>query len=63
MIRFDCVAAKRRLHAFYDRELAVGDEIAVSAHVESCAECAEALAEMRLVGEALRASAATPRPM
>jgi hypothetical protein len=49
-----CVAARRRLQAFHDRELAFTDQIAVSAHVEWCERCATALAEMRHVRTALQ---------
>ncbi len=49
-----CAAARRRLHAFHDRELSVGDQIAVAAHLEWCSECAETFADLRLVGAALR---------
>lgn len=41
-----CAAARRRLHAFHDRELAVGDEIAVAAHLAWCDACAAELAEL-----------------
>src|SRR5436309_426385 len=46
----NCAATRRRLNAFYDRELAISDQIAVSAHLEWCDECAEALDVMRAVG-------------
>jgi len=46
----NCAATRRRLNAFYDRELAISDQIAVSAHLEWCDECAEALDAMRVVG-------------
>ena len=46
----NCAATRRRLNAFYDRELAISDQIAVSAHLEWCDECAEALDAMRAVG-------------
>ena len=51
-----CGATRRRLHAFHDQELSYGDQIAVSAHLEWCDECAAELAELRLVGSALRGS-------
>ena len=51
-----CGATRRRLHAFHDQELSFGDQIAVSAHLEWCDECAAELAELRQVGSALRVS-------
>jgi hypothetical protein len=57
MKAFSCAAARRRLDAFHDRELPIADEIAVSAHLEWCAECAAASAEIRSVGAALQACA------
>jgi hypothetical protein len=47
----------RRLHACHDHELAFADEIAVSAHLEWCPDCADALADIRLVRAAVRATA------
>ena len=52
-----CSATLRRLHAFHDHELAFADEIAVSAHLEWCSDCAGALADLRLVRAAVRATA------
>lgn len=52
-----CAATRRRLEAFHDRELPVTEEIAVSSHLEWCAECAAIASEMRSVGDALRAIA------
>ena len=51
---FNCAATRRRLDAFCDRELPIADEIAVSAHLEWCAECAAIADQIRSVGEALR---------
>ena len=53
-----CAAVRRRLQAFYDRELHVGDQIAVEAHVHECPPCARHLREFQLVGEALRLAGA-----
>ena len=50
-----CISARRRLQAFHDRELAFTEQIAVSAHVDSCARCARSLAEIREVGASLQA--------
>ena len=55
MKTLSCASARQRLQAFHDRELAVGDQIAVSAHVDWCQRCARTLAEIREVGSALHA--------
>ena len=52
-----CASTRRRLQAFYDRELAVADQIAVNAHLEWCDHCAAALDDLRMVGAALHALA------
>ncbi len=49
-----CAAAKRRLAAFHDEELAVPDQIAVSAHLDWCGECAGEFADLRALQAALR---------
>src|SRR5689334_20790277 len=51
-----CAATERRLQAFHDGELAVGDQIAVAAHLEWCSRCADHLAELRFLRSAVRAS-------
>ena len=43
----------RRLHAFHDGELPVTEQIAVSAHLEWCGECAAALRRPSIVCAAL----------
>ena len=55
MKTLSCAATRRRLQAFHDRELAVGEQIAVSAHIEWCPRCTRALADIRDVGSTLRA--------
>ena len=55
MTPLTCAAARRRLHAFYDGELPVGDQIAVQAHVDWCEPCADRLVEVQSVGAVLRA--------
>jgi len=55
MKTLSCTATRRRLPAFHDRELAVGEQIAVSAHIEWCPRCARALDDIREVGSALQA--------
>ncbi len=52
-----CAATRRRIQAFYDRELAIADQIAVAAHLEWCDHCAAALTDLRAIGAALRAAA------
>ena len=49
-----CAATRRRLQAFHDGELAVSDQIAVSAHLEWCDPCAAHLDELRAVRSALQ---------
>lgn len=51
-----CPAARRRLHAFHDEELSISDQIAVSAHLDWCDECAAAFAELRRLRAAIRSS-------
>jgi hypothetical protein len=55
MKTLSCAATRRRLQAFHDGELVVGEQIAVSAHVEWCPRCARALADVREVASALHA--------
>ena len=52
-----CAATRRRLQAFHDEELPFTDQIAVSAHLEWCDDCAAALAELRALRTALHALA------
>jgi hypothetical protein len=52
-----CAAARRRLHAFHDEELPVGDQIAVGAHLEWCDSCAAMCADLRRLRATLRATA------
>ena len=47
MKALSCAATRRRLQAFHDHELPVGEQIAVSAHIEWCPRCARALADLR----------------
>ena len=55
MKTLSCASTRRRLQAFHDGELAVGDQIAVSAHIEWCLRCSRALEDIREVGSALQA--------
>src|SRR3954469_10746064 len=56
MKTLSCASTRRRLPAFHDGELAIGEQVAVSAHVEWCPRCARALADIREVGAALQAT-------
>lgn len=61
MTLLTCAAVRRRLQAFYDRELPVGDLISVGGHLHDCPPCDRDLRELHAVGEALRLAAA-PAP-
>jgi hypothetical protein len=61
MTLLTCAAVRRRLAAFHDRELPVGEMIAIESHVQECPPCVKELRELRLVGDGLRAAAA-PAP-
>ena len=50
-----CAATRRRLQAFHDRELSVGDQIAVAGHLEWCDPCAHDMAGLCEVRQALHA--------
>jgi anti-sigma factor RsiW len=52
-----CAATRRRLQAFHDGELSVSEQIAVEGHIDWCDVCAEALADIRLIGSSLRLGA------
>jgi len=52
-----CVAARRRLQAFHDGELRIGDQIAVAAHLDGCLVCADTLEELQVVGTAVKLGA------
>ena len=47
MTLLTCAAVRRRLAAFYDRELPVAELIAVEGHVKDCPPCARELRELR----------------
>jgi anti-sigma factor RsiW len=61
MTLLTCAAVRRRLQAFYDRELAVRELISIEAHLHDCPPCARDLHGLQSVGAALRAAAA-PAP-
>jgi len=52
-----CSAVLEQLEAFYDGELPVDRQIAVSAHLDRCDSCGSALAEFESLGSILRAAA------
>lgn len=52
-----CAATRRRLQAFHDGELPVGEQIAVGSHLGICRECTDALKDLQLLASALRAVA------
>jgi hypothetical protein len=60
MTLMTCAAVRRRLPAFYDRELGIRELIAIESHVTACSPCSAELHELRSVGEALRMAAAPP---
>lgn len=53
-----CATARRRLQAYHDDELSVGQQIELDAHLEWCAECTAALEDLDELRSVLRA--ATP---
>jgi hypothetical protein len=56
MTRFSCADARRRIQALHDGELALAEQVAVTAHLERCQRCAGTLADLRLMQVALRAA-------
>jgi hypothetical protein len=61
MTLLTCAAVRRRLQAFYDRELAVGELIAVESHLHDCPPCARDLRGLQEIGDAVRAVTARGR--
>lgn len=60
MTLLTCAAVRRRLQAFYDREMAVGELISVEGHLHDCPPCASDLRDIQDVGDALRLATAPP---
>jgi hypothetical protein len=58
MTLLTCAAVRRRLAAFYDRELPIADLIAIESHINDCPPCGRELRELEDVGDALRLAAA-----
>jgi hypothetical protein len=61
MTLWTCAAVRRRLEAFYDRELPVPDQIAIESHIHDCPRCSWLLDDLQTVGDRLRLAAA-PAP-
>ena len=61
MTLLTCAAVRRRLSAFYDRELAIAEQIAIETHLHDCPPCARDLRDLQDVGLALR-QASAPAP-
>jgi hypothetical protein len=57
MTPLTCAAVLGQLEAFYDGELPVPRQIAVSSHLDRCESCGAALAELESVGSILRTAA------
>jgi hypothetical protein len=51
-----CASVRRRLTAFHDRELPVGEQIAVAAHLEGCPPCSREAAELGELSAVIRVS-------
>ncbi len=49
-----CAAARRRLQAYHDEELSIGEQIEVGAHLEWCEECGDSLADLRSIRAVFR---------
>ncbi len=62
MTLMTCAAVQRRLQAFHDRELQVGDLIAIEGHLHDCPPCARDLHDLQRVRNALRLAAAPAPP-
>jgi hypothetical protein len=58
MTLLTCVAVRRRLAAYHDRELPVPELISIEAHVKDCLECGRDLRDLQEIGDALRMAAA-----
>lgn len=63
MTLLSCTTALQQLQAYYDDELAVAEQIAVSAHLDGCERCRAALSELEDLGGLLRASAPGRTPL
>ena len=52
-----CGVARRRLQAYHDDELPVGQQIELDSHLEGCDDCTAALEELQLLRSLVRATA------
>ena len=57
MLTWGCAQVRAELSAFYDEELPVADRIAIADHLNGCASCRVEAEDLRIIGEALQASA------
>ena len=62
MTLLTCVAVRRRLPAFYDRELPIPDRLPSNRTSRDCPPCAGELEDIRQLGDVLRCAAARARP-
>jgi putative zinc finger protein len=58
MTLLTCAAVRRRLQAFYDRELPVREMIDIEAHLADCPPCTRDLRDITFIGDGLRLAAA-----
>ena len=54
MKALSCAAARRRLQAYHDNELPIGDQIAVDGHLDACEACRTAIGELAALRSMLR---------
>jgi len=55
-----CEAARAMLQPFVDRELPVTDQVVLESHLRWCDTCAARVADLRLIGAAVRLGSAAP---
>jgi hypothetical protein len=58
MTLLTCTAVRRRLPAFYDRELPIRELIDIESHVAGCPPCSKELGQLRSLGDVLRLASA-----
>ncbi len=58
MNRLSCRAVRRRLSAFHDGELPLGEQIAVETHLRGCQTCVGEAGELRELGDLVRLGSA-----
>lgn len=52
-----CAAVRRKLEAFHDGELTVGEQLAVSTHLQDCAPCAAEIDDLKHLANQVRIAA------